>query len=44
MSPRIEGSGVAGELDRRLEKLEVWHEKFVVHELDDRPERVKARV
>ena len=39
MSLRIvEGYGVTnGELDSHLEKPEIWHEGFAVHELDDRP-------
>ena len=32
-----------GELNSHLEKLEIGHEEFAVHEFDDRPERVRTR-
>jgi hypothetical protein len=38
------GSGVAKEgFNSQSQRLEIWHEKFAMHELDDRPELVRAR-
>ena len=31
------------ELDSHFEKLEIRHEEFAMHELDDQPERVRTR-
>ena len=31
------------ELDGHFEKLEIRHEEFAMHELDDQPERVRTR-
>ena len=31
------------EFNGHLEKLKIWHEEFAVHELNDRPERVRTR-
>ena len=30
-------------LEGQLEELEIWYEEFAVHELDNRPKRVRAR-
>ena len=43
-SLRMEGFWHCEELDSHLERLEIQHKEFAVHEFDDRPECVRTCV